>query len=1295
MLRSLYTATMAFNRDWLMRFLFLTMEATNNSVLKQAAVVLNSKYDCELEVIVYNLGLNRGRESWQKLRKDIAAADFIFGSMLFSEDIVRPLETLLSEAECPVCIITSNPALIHQTRIGKFSLQKHSEEKRQPGLFGELASRLKPKNNQGEKERQLSLVRNISRLMKHIPGKARDIHTFIASHQFWLNGSDENMQRFLSMLITRYVPSFSSKLPQKDPVFYPDAALCHPEAPEPFRSSIHFRQWLETSRNGKRRKGLVALLAMRATVLGKNMHHLEYLSRSIESSGIDTVIVYSGGLDFRPALQNFFGTKNNGRICPDLIINTTGFSLVGGPAESRADEAVAALKQSGVPYLTLVPLSFQSIRQWQSGSQGLAPLQTALSVAVPELDGAIEPHVFAGAEESADRTVPLEKEIDHLSKRLFKQLCLKEKHPEQKKIAIVLFNFPPNLGNAGTAAYLNVFESLHTLLEELQRNGYVVRLPENAAALREELLEGNRHVFGTDGNVEEHLPVEDYRSIAPYYHEIETFWKDAPGELLNDGKRFHILGKTFGNIFVGQQPSFGYERDPMRLLMAKDAAPNHAFAAFYSWLEHVWQADAVVHFGTHGALEFMPGKQIGLGQSCWPKRLIGSMPHFYYYCVNNPSEGAIAKRRGFATLVSYLCPPLEQAGLYRELRRLRELIESCRKKEDPELLGEIRALAQTLELEAQEDNLSVEGYLTALNAELYLIEERMIPLGLHVIGKDPEPGSLVDHLTRLAAYPLASLDSLSLHEFICMRRDIDYDQLFETSGRDRETEHLWREVVDTGKETVRLFIGNLPVKNRSRQEILSMVEASFRVRALTAENHLKRSTPVRHGELEAFWSFLQKVFLALINNNEVSGILDALAGKYIEPSPGNDLVRNPDIVPTGRNIHSLDPFSIPSDIAWRRGQAAAEELLSGYRKENGCFPESTAIILWGTDNIKSDGEGIAQALALLGARPKTDELGKISDVVLIPVEELGRPRIDVVITVSGIFRDLLSHQIRLLDKAVRLAASAEEPETVNYVRKNVLKQCREDGLAFNDAANRVFSNAPGSYGANVNHLVESSTWEDDTELSETFINRKSFSFGAQGAWQESPEILSSALRNVRLTYQNIDSLEMGVSDIDHYYEYLGGVSKAVEKVSRSKPYVRVGDVDEYGKKPRIRSLESMVSLEARTKLLNPRWYESMIENGYEGVREIESRLCNTYGWSATASAVKDWTYSSFNETFLQNREMLEKLRNLNPHATLSMARRLLEANSRGFWKTDDATIEELQELYENLESHVEGLESVT
>ena len=1279
-------------REVPMRFLFLTMEATNNSALKHAAAVVNREFDCRLEVMIFNLGLHKGEEVWRKLEKAFSGADFIFGAMLFSEEIVRPLEELLSGAKCPVCIITSNPALIRQTRLGKFTMHQPDEEQKKKSVFREWAARLKPNKSHGESQRQLALVRNISKVMKHIPGKARDIHTFIAAHQYWLNGSDENMERFLCLLIDRYISSFTGRLPQKDPIFYPDTAIYHPDAPEPFFSAVQFREWLGRNRNGPD-KGQIAILAMRATVLSKNMQHLEHLLRSLESRGLDAFIAYSGGLDFRPALGNFFGNERNGRLSPDLIINATGFSLVGGPAENRASEAVEALKKTAAPYINLVPLSFQSIQQWKSDNLGLTPLQTALSVAIPELDGAIEPHVYAGAEEESDKTVPLPKETGIIADRIVKHVALRKKAPSEKKVAIILFNFPPNLGNAGTAAYLDVFESLFKVLREMHQAGYSVILPDNAAALRDELLEGNRNLFGTDGNVAEHLTVEKYRKIFPYYHEIEPFWGDAPGEILNDGKCFHILGKTFGNVFIGQQPSFGYERDPMRLLKAKDAAPNHAFAAFYAWLEHIWQADAVIHFGTHGALEFMPGKQVGLGSSCWPKRLIGSLPDFYYYCVNNPSEGAIAKRRGFATLISYLSPPLEQAGLYKGLRQLRHLIESCHQTLSHEILEEISALADYLDLNIECEPLSTEQYLTALNNELYKVEERMIPLGLHVIGKDPSPETLVDQFTLLAGHPLAELQNLSLPEYICKVRKVNYNSLLEQSGSNREANLQRQQIMNITRETVRLFIGSLPEKKRVQHELRNILEATFPVRVSAAEHYLHREASIKPGQLSGLWKALQRILVAMTSNREITGMLDALSGGYIEPSPGNDLVRNPEIVPTGRNIHSLDPFSIPSLFAQKQGEASAEELLARYREESGCLPESIALVLWGTDNLKSDGEGVAQVLALVGARPKTDELGKVSDVELIPHKELGRPRIDVVVTVSGIFRDLLSHQIMLLDKAVRLAAAAEEPETVNFIRRNVLRQAAEQGISFESAASRIFSNASGSYGANVNHLIESSNWETDNELSETFINRKSFSFSAQGTWEESPEILTSALRNVTLTYQNIDSYEIGLSDIDHYYEYLGGVSKSVEQISRSKPKVMVGDINGFGKKQKICSLEHMVALEARTKLLNPKWYDSMLEHGYEGVREIESHLSNTYGWSATASAVNDWTYTQFNETYLQDREMLERLKSLNLHATMSMTRRLLEANSRGFWKTDNDTIEELQELYSELESHMEGAHS--
>ncbi len=1274
-----------------MHFVFLTMEATNNSAVKAAVGELNRKFHIGLEVSVFSLGLHNSKKLWETLENTLPNADVVFGSMLFSEEIVRPLEKLLERLSCPVCIITSNPALITQTRLGKFSLRKpKKEEPRESNIFKQWASKLMPKHSHGESQRQLSLVRNVSKLMKHIPGRARDIHTFIAAHQFWLNGSQENMERFLCLLVDRYVPGWKDKLPQEDPLFYPDAAICHPEAPEPFFSAPLFLAWHKHNKSDLE-KGLVVILAMRSTMLSKNTAHLDYLIHSFESKGIKSCIAYSGGLDFRPVLDRFFSVETPGSLKPSLLINATGFSLVGGPAENKAPEAIEVLKKLNVPCLNLVPLSFQPIEQWRESNLGLTPLQTALSVAVTELDGSIEPQVYAGTETGSDRTIPLEGEVQIITERVNRFLRLQDTPPDKKKIAIILFNFPPNLGNAGTAAYLNVFESLHRLLLEMKTEGYQVDVPETTEALKDRILEGNRLVYGTDGNVEAHLPIEDYRRLFPAYEGIEPFWGDAPGEILNDRNRFHVLGCSFGNIFIGQQPSFGYERDPMRLLMAKDAAPNHAFAAFYTWIEHCFNADAILHFGTHGALEFMPGKQVGLSSMCWPKKLIGSLPNYYCYCVNNPSEGAIAKRRGFATLISYLSPPLEHAGLYKGLRKLKDLVASYRNNPSDELFEEIKELTVALEIDGALNNSPAEDYITALNSELYQIEERMIPLGLHVMGEASSPESVSEHLALLAAHSRPELDGKSLPELIANHLNYDYHQVLDQLSTNREAQQKWQQISTISHEAIKRFTGHFDTEKPRSLPLSRLLEGTLAVRISEADHYLHHEAGTKPGELQRFWHFLNIVLINLSENHELKAVLHALEGKFIPPSPGNDLVRNPDIVPTGRNIHSLDPYTIPSSYAQQAGKRSAEELLLQYCKESEKLPESIALILWGTDNLKSDGEGVAQALYLMGAKATTDELGKIGDVALIPLNELGRPRIDVVMTISGIFRDLLSLQVRLLDKAARMAAAADEPEEMNFIRKHVQQEILERNCSFEEASNRVYSNAPGSYGANVNHLVESSTWEEDNQLAEAFVSRKSFAVTPVGHWEECPDALRSALKHVTLTFQNIDSYEIGISDIDHYYEYLGGVSKTVEHISKAKPKVMVGDIDGVGTKQRICSLEKMVSLEARTKLLNPKWYEAMLEHGYEGVREIESHLSNTYGWSATASAVKKWTYDQFNGTFLQDKAMLERLATLNPHATLSMTRRLLEAHSRGFWEAEESTIEELQELYADLETRIEGV----
>ena len=1287
-----------------MRFVFITMDGNHAGALREAERMLQRDQHVDLSLGLYDATTLREPDDWARLHADMARADFVFGSMLFGEELVRPLERALEATICSRCIITSNPSLIYKTRLGKFTLKLHNEADENPLM--QWARKLRPKkdNKHGEGRRQLAMMRNIGKLLQHIPGKARDLHTYIVVHQYWLHASPENLRRMLCLLIDRYVPEYAGKLVVQEPLIYPDVALFHPDAPAPFESLAAYQQWRGEHDKKTRRQedkktrrqedlpvtrcGTVGLLSLRTVALSGNTAHLDALVHALEARGLDVRLAYSSGLDFRPAIDAFFrgqGTGNREQnrkllspvpcsLSPeiDVLINGAGFSLVGGMAESRPDESRTALEALDVAYVEAIPLAFQRVEEWRRDDTGLSPIQIAMNVAVPELDGIAEPLVYGGPTAGSDRFVALPDQIEMIAERVAKRVELRRTPNAEKKIAIALFSFPPNLGNVGTAAYLDVFVSVHRLLAELKEQGYTVDLPATPEDLRHMIVDGNAMQHGTDGNVAARLPLADYRRMFPDYADIEPFWGLAPGELLNDGKDFYILGAQCGNVFVGIQPSFGYERDPMRLLMAKDAAPHHGFAAFYTWLAHVFEANAVLHFGTHGALEFMPGKQAGMSAQCWPTRLIGGLPNFYYYSVNNPSEATIAKRRGLATLISYMVPPLQQAGLYKGLRVLKDSLEFYRTRPSAELLVDLRDQAERLGLVVEQANAdtSDEEYVTGLAHELLAVEQRMIPLGLHTLGAQPAAVELTDALALVASFHRLP-SGQTLPQIIAAHFGWDYEQLRHNVATNRAAQDRWIKV----EAIVRGF-----AKLRVESDALS----------IDALRQIDASLAKLHATVQPLWKHLGELLGNMQRECELPALVHALAGGYTAPSPGNDVARNPAVVPTGRNIHGLDPFRVPNAAAVLAGERLMRELIERLTHEQGRAPETVALVLWGTDNLKSDGEGVAQALALFGAQTVIDELGNVADVALIPLAELGRPRIDVVMTVSGIFRDLFSHQMALLDKAARLAATADEPLTRNFVRKHALCQAAELNVTLDEAATRVFANAAGNYGANVNHLVESGTWEQDGELAEAFMERKSFAYGPRGQWREARPIFEKALATVDIAFQNIDSFEVGISDIDHYYENLGGLIKSVEKLRGEAPPALVADaLATVGS--RISSLERMVRLESRAKLLNPKWFEAMLSHGYEGVREIEARVSNTYGWSATAGAVEGWVYQGVADTFLLDDAMRQRMIDMNPHATASIARRLLEANGRGFWDADEATLDALRELYADLEDRMEGV----
>lgn len=561
-----------------------------------------------------------------------------------------------------------------------------------------------------------------------------------------------------------------------------------------------------------------------------------------------------------------------------------------------------------------------------------------------------------------------------------------------------------------------------------------------------------------------------------------------------------------------------------------------------------------------------------------------------------------------------------------------------------------------------------------LHDQLIEIEQRLIPTGLHVFGRPSNVAERADMLRMLASFDRPEVGARALPDLVSEALDLGtYDALLKSASRDA-LQLDSRERVDA------------IVSDAIKEFVAAGIEAALAL--------LERSANVSSEEARPVFALLEEVSNQLETNNEVESLLRALRGEYIQAGPGADIVQNPAILPTGRNTHAVNPYNIPSAIAFARGETVANNLLERYVAENGRYPCAMALVLWGLDNIKTQGEGVAQALWLLGVRPVRDSLNRVTSVEAIPLAQLGRPRIDVVMTVSGIFRDLFSPTVQLLDRAVRLVAQMDEPPEMNYVRQNVMHEVEANDCEFDEAVARVFSNAPGNYGTNVNFMVMDSQWEREDTLGDLFVTRKCFAYGrdSKGRSIEGREARASmdrALARVEATYQNIDTFEIGITDVDHYFEYLGGISKAVEKRARARPAIYLSDT--LSRDSRIRSLEETVRLETRAKTLNPKWYEGMLQHGFRGVAEIENHVSNTFGWSATADAVDDWVYTEVAKTFALDGAMLERLRALNPHSAHSLIGRLLEAHGRGYWDADEALLEKLREISGTIEDQLEGV----
>ncbi len=1299
----------------LMKVVYVVLEPQYQSALTAAVQRINKENPhLAVEMSGYLVEELRDPSGYDAFKRDLETANIFIGSLIFIEDIaqkvaaaVAPVRDRLDAA----VVFPSMPEVMRLNKMGSFSMEQLGQSKSAIAQFMRKRQR-----GSSFQDGMLKLLQTLPKVLKYLPfDKAQDARNFMLSFQYWLGGSTENLENFLLMLADRYLPGMKDQVKFADPVTYLDMGIWHPLAPQMFATVQDYMAWLNQREDLPEEvkdplAPCVGLVLQRTHLVTGDDAHYVAMVQELESRGARVLPIFAGGLDFSKPVNEFFWNADKTSPIVDAVVSLTGFAMVGGPARQDHPKAVETLKRLNRPYMVALPLVFQSTEEWADSDLGLHPVQVALQIAIPELDGAIDPIILSGRDAATGKAHAMQDRIELIATRAIKWANLRRKPKLDKKIAITVFSFPPDKGNVGTAAYLDVFSSIHRVMQALASNGYDLgsELPQTPQELMEAILHDAQAQYASpELNIAAKLSVREYEALTPNVKAIEEYWGPAPGQLNTDGQNLLVYGKHFGNLFIGVQPTFGYEGDPMRLLFSKSASPHHGFAAYYTYLEKIWGADAVLHFGTHGSLEFMPGKQIGMSGECYPDNLIGSIPNLYYYAANNPSEATIAKRRGYACTISYLTPPAENAGLYKGLQELRELIGSYQSLREGgrgiQIVNTICDKARMVNLdkdvnlpEVDAAELSLEQRDTVvglLYGKLMEIESRLLPCGLHVIGAPPTAEEAIATLVSIASIDRPEEEILGLPRIIAQSLGRDIDELYQSRDRGSLAD---TELLDQINKACQKAVAAL---------VKEQTDAEGRVSKVAKLNffNMGRQAPwvsalkeagypnVNPDLLKPLFEFLEECLKQVTADFELGSLLKALEGEYILPGPGGDPIRNPNVLPTGKNIHALDPQSIPTSAAIKSAEIVVQRLLAREMSLNGGhYPETISVVLWGTDNIKTYGESLAQVLCLLGVRPKPDALGRVNKVELIPLEELGRPRIDVVVNCSGVFRDLFVNQMDLIDRAVKLAAEAVEPLEQNFIRKHALAQAEELGLTLEQAATRVFSNASGSYSSNVNLAVENSSWENESELREMYLTRKSFAFGSNLPNQQMRQLFESSLKTVDVTFQNLDSSEISLTDVSHYFD--SDPTKLVQGLRKDGKTPSAYMADTTTPNAQIRTLSETVRLDARTKLLNPKWYEGMLKHGYEGVREIAKRLVNTSGWSATAGAVDNWIYEETNETFIKDEAMRQRLMNLNPHSFRRIVGSLLEVNGRGYWQTSQANIERLQELYQEIEDKIEGVE---
>jgi len=1051
--------------------------------------------------------------------------------------------------------------------------------------------------------------------------------------------------------------------------------------------------------------------------VNNNLAFIDALIRAIEAAGANVIPVFhlryrDAGRGNRAAdgvVAHYFMAADTPRI--DVLINPLMFSLTLVAPEFRE-----LLPDLGVPVIQAMTCS-APFAQWSESVQGLPTMDVSYAVAQPEFDGAlITVPVATREQDTVDPLTgallakyrPIPERVDKLVRLALNWGRLRRIPPEERKIAIIFHHYPPRNDRIGCAAGLDSFASVAALLARMQEQGYLIDHdygePDELAHALLDKMTCDRRWLPMDqmaARAEAHAGAEQYQ---PWHAELPPAvrakmtadWGEMPGDLFVHDEKLHFAGLINGNVFLTIQPPRGYLEQIDKVLHDLHLSPPHHYLAQYRWIRDVFKADAVMHVGKHGSLEWLPGKALGLSGSCYPDLAIMELPNIYPYIINDPGEGTQAKRRSYCCIVDHLPPAFTNADLYDDLATVQALVTeyAAARAEDPAKMDILRPMVwaavaaakldQDLEIGEQAALADFDGFLERLHAYVEELGDTMINDGLHVLGRAPEGRRLAEFAVQLTR--LANGEVPSLRESLVAAMGCDYDEVVANRGK-REARFGNR----TGGEVLRA------AHEQALALVAELAEADYRAEAipqLTA-----RLSPAARPHVAASLDYIARMLVPNIRrcSEEIDASLAGFAGRFVRPGPSGAPSRGQaDILPTGRNFYSVDPNTIPTPAAWEVGVRLGDALIERYLKETGAYPESIGILVYGTVTMRTRGDDIAEIFYLMGLKPVWQPgSGNVCGLEVIPLSELGRPRLDVVPRISGFFRDSFPNLVERIDEAARMVAALEEPPEDNFLRRNVyrdLEAYRQEGLseeeAWREATFRVFGCPPGTYGAGVSELIESKHWQTQEDLGNNYIRYSSHAYGHGSYGAQKPMAYRRQLARMDVTVKNEDSREYDMMSCTDYYNYYGGMIVAVKTVRGRLPFAVMGDSSD-PKRVKMRTTFEEAKHVLRSRLVNPKWLEGMKRHGYKGAGDISHMMDVILGWDATAEVIDDWMYEKIARSYALDPEMQEWMKAVNPYALQNILDKLLEAIGRGMWQAEPAMEEQLQNAYLEMEGEIE------